>query len=163
MPQRTIVSPIGPLRLTSLDNRLARISIGVAGKAGVESEIGTEADGVGDDHLLDCAAAQLIAYFDGRLTSFDLPLVPSRSDRGAVLRAAICAIPAGETIGYAMLARAAQSGARAIGQACARNPLPIVVPCHRVVASDGPGHYSAGAGVATKSWLIDHERKFTNG
>jgi methylated-DNA-[protein]-cysteine S-methyltransferase len=53
------------------------------------------------------------------------------------------------------------SAARAIGQACARNPLPIVVPCHRVVASNGLGPYSAGHGIATKAWLLAHESKET--
>jgi len=70
------------------------------------------------------------------------------------------AIPPGETISYGALARIAGSSPRAIGQACARNPFPIVVPCHRVVGSGGAiGHYSAGRGIITKSWLLDHERR----
>jgi methylated-DNA-[protein]-cysteine S-methyltransferase len=84
--------------------------------------------------LLDEAAAQLADYFAGRRTDFDLPLAPTRSRRGDELRAAIRGIGYGSTLSYGMLARIAQSGPRANGQACARNPLPFIVPCHRVVA-----------------------------
>ena len=63
----------------------------------------------------------------------------------------------GEALSYGALARLAQSGPRAIGQACARNPLPIIVPCHRVLGSNGLGHYSGGDGVTTKRWLLAHE------
>ena len=103
---------------------------------------------------------QIRAYFADSSHVFDLPLAPASSARGAVLRAAIAAIPAGDTLSYGALARMAGSGPRAIGQACARNPFPIVIPCHRVVGSGGAiGHYSAGRGVVTKSWLLDHERR----
>ena len=64
-----------------------------------------------------------------------------------------------DTLTYGALARVANSSPRAIGQACARNPLPIIIPCHRVTASDGLGHYSAGAGVPTKRWLLAHEER----
>ncbi|MET0373546.1 MAG: methylated-DNA--[protein]-cysteine S-methyltransferase [Rhizorhabdus sp.] len=103
---------------------------------------------------------QLNAYFDDRDSGFDLPLAPLSSERGAALRAAIAAIPAGETISYGALARLAGSAPRAIGQACARNPFPVIIPCHRVVGSGGAiGHYTGGRGVATKRWLLNHERR----
>ena len=74
--------------------------------------------------------------------------------------ARIRGIPIGETLSYGALARIAGSAPRAIGQACARNPFPIVIPCHRVVGSGGMiGHYSGGKGIATKIWLLDHERR----
>jgi len=149
MPQRTVLTPIGPVRLRSENGRLARIRIGDS----------LEPDEPGDDALLDAAAAQLAAYFADESVEFDLPLVLPTSPRGAALRAAICSIPAGETLTYGALALRAGSSARAIGQACARNPLPIVVPCHRVVASGGLGPYSAGGGRATKDWLLRHEAK----
>lgn len=106
------------------------------------------------------AARQLSAYFTAGFTAFDLPLAPMASPRGEALRAAIAAIPPGETLSYGAVAKAAGSSPRAIGQACARNALPIVIPCHRVVGSGGAiGHYSAGRGTVTKTWLLDHERR----
>jgi len=152
MPQRTIDTPIGPVRLESSDNRLTALRIHPS----------PQPDIPGDEPLLDEAATQLMDYFAGRRTDFDLPLAPARSQRGAELRDAIRGIGYGSTVSYGMLARIAQSGPRAIGQACARNPLPIIVPCHRVVASNGLGHYSGGEGVATKQWLLAHEARETN-
>jgi methylated-DNA-[protein]-cysteine S-methyltransferase len=149
MPQRTIETPIGPVRIASEDGRIARIAI----------DASPQPDSVGDEALLDEAAAQMAAYFAGKIDAFDLPLVPAGTPRGAALRAAICSVPAGETITYGALARTAGSGPRAIGQACARNRLPIIVPCHRIVASDGLGPYSAGGGPVTKDWLLRHESK----
>jgi methylated-DNA-[protein]-cysteine S-methyltransferase len=106
------------------------------------------------------AARQIAAYFAGTLAEFDLPLLPLATQRGEALRAAIVAIPAGETLSYGALARIAGSAPRAIGQACARNVFPIIVPCHRVTGSGGAiGHYSGGSGITTKRWLIDHERR----
>ncbi|WP_260597213.1 methylated-DNA--[protein]-cysteine S-methyltransferase [Sphingomonas endolithica] len=105
------------------------------------------------------AATQLRAWFAGTLFTFDLPLAPAATERGAVLRTAMIALPYGETIGYGQLAQTIASSARAIGQACARNPLPIIVPCRRVLDGKGTlGAYSAGGGPATKPWLLDHER-----
>lgn len=105
------------------------------------------------------AAGQIAAYFAGTLRTFDLPLVPTATPRGALLRHAIVAIAHGETTNYGELATAIGSSARAIGQACARNPFPLVVPCHRVLRAGGVlGRYSAGDGPATKRWLLDHER-----
>jgi methylated-DNA-[protein]-cysteine S-methyltransferase len=104
------------------------------------------------------AAAQIAAYMAGRLRSFDLPLAPPKSARGQALRAAMIAIGFGETMSYGALARTAGSSPRAIGQACSRNPFPLIVPCHRILASGGLlGHYSAGNGLAAKAWLLDHE------
>ena len=105
------------------------------------------------------ATAQLAAYFEGRLRSFHLPLAPAGSERGAVLRRAIVAIGHGETASYGQLARLHGSSARALGQACARNPFPLVVPCHRVLQAGGVlGPYSAGEGPVTKAWLLRFER-----
>jgi methylated-DNA-[protein]-cysteine S-methyltransferase len=98
------------------------------------------------------------AYVAGELTVFDLPLVPAASDRGPELRAAICSIIYGETASYGDLAARTGASARAVGQACASNPFPIIVPCHRVLPTGGAlGFYSAGDGPATKAWLLKHE------
>lgn len=93
------------------------------------------------------------------LADFDLPLADPITPRGAAHREAIAAIPYGETASYGALAHMLGSSPRAVGQACRRNPLPILIPCHRVIGAGGAiGHYSGGEGIATKLWLLDHER-----
>ncbi len=110
------------------------------------------------------AVAQLQEWFAGERTLFDLPLAPAATPRGQALRDAMVAIGYGETLSYGALADLAASSARAIGQACARNPFPIIVPCHRVLNTDGRlGAYSAGQGSITKRWLLDHEQRFATG
>ena len=104
------------------------------------------------------AAAQLEAYFAGTLRAFDLPLAPAKTPRGAALRQAIVDVGYGETASYGALAQAAGSSARGRGPASARNPFPLVVPCHRVLQAGGMlGPYSAGDGPVTKRWLQDFE------
>jgi methylated-DNA-[protein]-cysteine S-methyltransferase len=106
------------------------------------------------------AAEQLEAWFEGALRQFDLALALPTTPRGLVLRQGLVAIGYGETVTYGELAQRLGSASRAIGQICARNPFPIVVPCHRVLSSRGtPEHYSAGDGPRTKTWLLDHERR----
>ena len=105
------------------------------------------------------AAEQLEAWFDGALKQFDVALAPAKSARGQILRDGLIAVGYGETLSYGGLAQLLASGPRAIGQLCARNPFPIIVPCHRVLGSDGLGHYSGGGGIITKQWLLDHERR----
>ena len=105
------------------------------------------------------AADQLEQWFAGERMVFDLPLAPAATRRGQALRDAMVAIGYGDTRSYGALARIAASSARAIGQACARNPFPIIVPCHRILNADGRlGAYSAGQGPTTKQWLLEHER-----
>ena len=149
-PAAIIATPVGPVRIVEGEDALISITI-----RPTESS-----ESAADTPLLREAAAQLLAYFDGRLARFDLPLAPLRSPRGEALRAAICDIGYGETLSYGALARVAGSAPRAIGQACARNPFPIVVPCHRVTGAGGAlGHYSGGEGVKTKAWLLNHEAR----
>jgi len=100
------------------------------------------------------AARQFVAFFAGRLTQFDLPLAASGTAFDQRVRAAMRAIPYGETRTYGDLAHFTDSGPRAIGRACGRNPIPIIVPCHRVLARGGLGGYSGGAGLPTKQWLL---------
>lgn len=146
-----IATPIGTILISGDRNHVTRLSILTGpGTDDPYTHSGPVAE----------AAAQLRAYFAGKLTHFDLPLAPFDSLRGMALRDAIAAIPFGETLSYGALARIAGSGPRAIGQACARNPFPIVIPCHRVLAAGGRlGAYSAGEGPATKQWLLDHESR----
>jgi methylated-DNA-[protein]-cysteine S-methyltransferase len=103
--------------------------------------------------LLDEALRQLDAYFARRRTDFDLPLAFSAGLTGAVQRAML-AIPHGQTRRYGDLARALGVPAQAVGQACGANPLPVLIPCHRVLAASGLGGFSARGGVETKVALL---------
>ena len=106
------------------------------------------------------AVRQIGEYFAGTRHAFDLPLAPAATPRGGALRAAIASVPYGSTVTYGTLARTHGSAARAVGQACARNPFPIIIPCHRVTSSPGAKeNYSGGQGVVTKSLLLDHEAR----
>ena len=144
----SIATPIGLVRVTGTADRIDSIAILAGGDA-----VATDAPAIRE------ALRQIEAYFARRLTAFDLPLAPSPTDRGAVLRQGIVDIGYGQTASYGALAKAIRSSPRAIGQACARNPFPIVVPCHRILGAGGAlGAYSAGNGPITKSRLLDHER-----
>lgn len=142
-----IATPIGLATVREAGGVLQSITIGLApGEPGLASP------------LINEALAQIEAWFAGLRTDFALPLAPAASARGAALRSALIALPYGETISYGALARLTASGARAIGQACARNPFPLIVPCHRVTAAGGKlGAYSAANGPNSKAWLIAHE------
>ena len=108
--------------------------------------------------LLAEAVRQLQEYFAGRLTRFDLPLAPAGSAFEQRVWAAMRAIPHGGTRAYADLAHEVGSAPRAVGRACGRNPIPIVIPCHRVLARGGGlGGYSGGAGLPTKRLLLTLE------
>jgi methylated-DNA-[protein]-cysteine S-methyltransferase len=145
-----IATPIGPMRVEGDETALLRIVIGADGPATIGSTAPVHA-----------AAEQLLAYFAGDLKAFDLPLPALASPRGRALRDGLIALRYGETASYGELARRLQSGSRAIGQLCARNPLPVIIPCHRVTAAGGAlGNYSAGDGPATKIWLLDHEQRY---
>ncbi|MDL9980805.1 methylated-DNA--[protein]-cysteine S-methyltransferase [Microbacterium sp. ASV49] len=116
------------------------------------------------DPLLVEALRQLEAYFAGALTVFDVPIaVPDRPESThAVLRTLHETVGFGESVTYGELADRSGTDvpARAIGSIMGANPIPIIVPCHRVVASDGLGGFSGGApgqGLATKRWLLEHE------
>ncbi len=105
--------------------------------------------------LLKQAAKQIQAYFDGDLTSFDLPLAPEGTDGQKKIWEAIASIPYGDTKSYSWLAKATGSSARAVGGVCGSNPIPILIPCHRIIASDGRlVGYSGGNGVETKQILL---------
>lgn len=101
----------------------------------------------------------LQAYFDGEPVSFDLPLAPEGTPYRQRVWAALCRIPAGETRTYAEIAREAGGGPRSVGGANGANPIPILIPCHRVVATGGIGGYSGGDGLSTKLILLDLEAR----
>jgi len=101
------------------------------------------------------AATQLRAYFDGRLKTFDLPLAPTGTEHQKAVWSAMLRIPYGGLITYGEIADELNSSARAVGTACGRNPIPVIVPCHRVVATGGGmGGYSGRGGLETKHALL---------
>jgi methylated-DNA-[protein]-cysteine S-methyltransferase len=110
--------------------------------------------------IAEIALHQLGRYLADPDYRFDLPLAPGGSEFRRRIWAAIAAIPRGRTRTYGELAQAANSAARAVGQACGDNPFPIVVPCHRVVAATGLGgfaHDNGGFLIDAKRWLLHHE------
>lgn len=137
------LSPVGRLVLTEEDGRLTRLSW-------------SEEPAEDASPLLDEARAQLAAYFDRRLTRFDLPLDLGEG-RQALFVKALRSIPFGETRRYGDVGRALGISALAVGRACGRNPLPVLVPCHRVLGATGLGGFSAPGGIETKVALLRHE------
>lgn len=109
--------------------------------------------------LLLRARVQLDAYFDGELDRFDLPLNPSGTPYRRRVWQALCDIPFGQTRSYREIAAVAGGSARSIGQANAANPIPILIPCHRVLAAGGIGGYSGGDGLDTKRILLALETR----
>ena len=106
------------------------------------------------------AARQLAAYLADPDTKFDLPLLIEGTPFQKRLWAALCEIPRGRTLTYGALAKQLEGEARAVGQACGDNRLPIVIPCHRVVAANGIGgfaHATGGYLLEAKRWLLAHE------
>jgi methylated-DNA-[protein]-cysteine S-methyltransferase len=114
-----------------------------------------------DECLVDAPAdelrRQLREYERGDRRTFSLPISFPDSFTGSVMRA-MADVPYGETRTYGTLARRLDTSPVAVGGACGRNPLPVVVPCHRVVGADAVGGFSAAGGVAAKEALLAHER-----
>ena len=147
MPQLSFHSPLGELTITEEDGAIVALDWG-RGRDQTETP------------LLRLAREQLHDYFDGCRTAFDLPLAPAGTPFRQKVWQAMLAIPVGETRSYADLARALASAPRAVGQACGDNPIPILIPCHRVVAANGSlGGYSGAEGPTTKRFLLDLERR----
>lgn len=109
--------------------------------------------------LPDMWRQQLDDYFSGRLKNFAHPISPKGTPHQQKVWQAISEIPAGEVMSYQDIARKIGSAPRAVGGACGKNPLALVVPCHRVVAKGGIGGFSSGQARALdiKRWLLHHE------
>jgi len=144
MPLATLDTPVGRLAVEEVDGALARA-------------FWSDREAADATPLLDEARAQLAAYFDGRLRDFDLPLTPVDDAFHAAMRAAMLAIPYGETRTYGDIARALGTYGQPVGAACGANPLPVIVPCHRVLSATGLGGYSGRGGVETKIALLKLE------
>jgi len=111
-----------------------------------------------NDRMLRYATAQLLDYFAGKRCDFDLPLAPHGTEFQQSVWSALQGIPFGETTTYAALAHriGRPKAVRAVGAANGANPIPIVIPCHRVVGSNG-SLTGFGGGIDVKRWLLDHE------
>lgn len=150
-------SPLGPLYLARSEAGLCRLAFGVS-EDDFRARLPARARSTRNPDALREAREQLVAYFDGGQVRFRLPvdLGELTGFQQRVLRRA-CAIPAGELRSYGDVARDLGSprASRAVGQALGRNPVPIVVPCHRVVGSDGRlTGYSGARGIESKRWLL---------
>lgn len=138
----SLETPVGPVCVHERDGLIAEVSW-------------THTSAAQTTPLLQEAAHQLKAYFRGELEQFDLPLAPRGTAHQFRVWERMRSIPFGRTQTYGDLAAAVGSSARAVGTACGRNPIPIIIPCHRVVgAHNAPGGYSGRGGLATKKTLL---------
>ncbi len=144
MPSLTVPTQFGPLTLHEDDGAIVRV----------------DWDGAGVDQtpLLVEAARQLRAYDAGALEVFDLPLHVGGSDFQRAVCSQMSAIPFGETVTYGDIASALAQSAQAVGSACGGNPVPVIIPCHRVMGAKGLTGFSGKGGVETKVALLRHER-----
>ncbi len=148
---KTIESPVGRLSITETGGAVVRI-------AWADHQAGDPRAQPGETPLLARAAEQLGQYFAGERRDFDLPLAPPGTPFQRRVWTEMARIPFGATESYGALARRTASVARAVGGACAANPIPIVIPCHRVVDADGTlGGFSGGTGPETKRALLELE------
>lgn len=137
-------SPVGILKITSNSEAITEISISDSGRS----------DG---DSITAKAVNQLKEYFEGKRTEFDLPLNPEGTDFQKKIWDVLLSIPYGKTLAYNEVAKLSGNpkACRAVGNAVGRNPILIVIPCHRVKAKNGLGGFSAGIDV--KKYLVKKE------
>lgn len=159
----TIDTPLCPMRAATTDRGICLLEMGSPERRSREtSELESAFDEKmidGTHPLLDQLAGELNAYFTGDLQQFSVPLdTPGTEWRQRVWNELV-QIPFGETLSYGELASRLGNpgGSRAVGLANGKNRVSIVIPCHRVIASDGTLH-GYGGGLERKRWLIDHEQ-----
>ena len=138
-------APIGDLTISAEDNIIVSLDWGWAQEQNTNT-------------LLQNAKSQLNDYFDRLRKNFDLPLEPPGTKFQQRVWSMMEQIPYGKTITYGEIAKALGSSARAVGMACGANPIPVIIPCHRVVAANDIGGYSGDGGVKTKRVLLHLER-----
>ncbi|MBM08887.1 MAG: cysteine methyltransferase [Magnetovibrio sp.] len=143
----SLPSPVGVLTVYAINNALSALEWGRAPKCKKKPA-----------KVLSGAYEQLEAYFTHKRRHFDLNLAPAGTQFQISVWKAIDKVPYGETRTYGYIAKKLKSSARAVGTACAYNPLPIIIPCHRILGSGGQmTGYSGGAGVETKAQLLHLE------
>ncbi len=148
MATATLDTPVGRLGLVEEGGAIVRLQWDAEGE-GMESDLLTE------------GIAQLEAYFAGRLKIFDLPLAPAGSAFEQQVLDAMRRIPFGETRSYGDIARDLGVPPQPVGQACGANPIPVIIPCHRVVATSGLGGFSGRGGIETKVRLLKLEGAYS--
>ncbi|MEO8560769.1 MAG: methylated-DNA--[protein]-cysteine S-methyltransferase, partial [bacterium] len=156
-----IDSSVGPLLLTADERGLTRVWFDMGGESHRPRghwQRAEDAVGSTSTRTIDTARTQLDEYFAGHRTQFELPLSPEGTEFQRRVWDALAEIPFGTTISYLELARTVGDprAVRAVGGANGRNPLPIVLPCHRVIGADG-SLTGFGGGIERKRWLLEHE------
>jgi len=145
MPQLSMHSPVGDITVSEEDGAIVSVDWGW----GRDQQ---------PTPLLKKAKKQLEDYFDGKLIAFNLPLAPMGTDFQKKVWNQMLKIPYGGTKTYLNIAKTLRSAPRAVGGACGRNPIPIIIPCHRVLATNGGlGGYSGDGGLVTKTALLTLE------
>jgi methylated-DNA-[protein]-cysteine S-methyltransferase len=150
-------SPVGTLRLVASDTALVAVLFPAHHRP---PRLSAQADASHASHdVLELATRELEEYFAGRRRTFRTPLDPQGTEFQRTVWDALCTIPFGQTRSYAEQATLLErpSAVRAVASANGRNPLSIFIPCHRVIGKGGTLSGYAG-GLATKRWLLDHER-----
>lgn len=153
----TVPSPLGSLTVSATATAIVKLDWGGRGSKPAPLDIPPEAEA-----LLAETARQLEVYFRDGQYNFDLPLEPAGTEFQRAVWDFMLAIPAGRTRSYGEAATAisgeARVDARAVGSACGANPIPVIIPCHRILAAGGDaGGYSGKGGLDTKRWLLRHE------
>lgn len=145
MPECTVNSPIGPLALIEQDGAIIELDWRRARQEESSS-------------LLSSARDELENYFAGALKTFSIPLNPKGTPFQKRVWQQMVEIPYGEALTYGEVARNLSSSPRAVGTACGRNPVPIIIPCHRIVGAGGKlTGYTGAGGIRTKSFLLELE------
>ena len=148
IPSIMLDTPIGRLGITERDGKIVRVAWVASAE---ESPQGAPTP------LLNEAKRQMAAYFAGELEEFDLPLDPGGNALEREVFDAMSAIPYGHTRTYGDIARDLGTYGQPVGQACGANPIPVIIPCHRVLSATGLGGYSGAGGVETKIALLKLE------
>lgn len=153
-------SPLGDMQMIEENNSLTHLNLSVNQILPADFPKGSITQK--DTPLISSAKRQLDEYFQGKRKSFDLPLAPSGTQFQQKVWNALCTIPYGETRSYKEIAAQIQNpkGCRAVGMANNRNPIMIIIPCHRVIGSNGSLVGYAG-GLDIKQWLLAHEKRFS--
>jgi methylated-DNA-[protein]-cysteine S-methyltransferase len=152
----TFDTPIGELLVAGDAGALTRIDLPRPDGSRHSAPSGLTADAA----PLRPALEQLDAYFSGELTEFALPLAPAGTAFQQRVWSALQSVPFGRTASYGQVAKTVgrPGAARAVGLANNRNPIPLIIPCHRIVGSNG-NLVGYGGGLACKRWLLEHERR----
>ena len=149
MGTRILDTPVGALILQSNNSAITRVSWADHGNPMPSGQ---------SDRICDFAARELQFYFSGRLKTFSVPVALDGSALQLRVWEVMTNIPFGEVLTYGDVARDVGSGPQAVGTACGQNPIPVIIPCHRIVGAGGKlTGFSGGTGIETKAFLLDYE------